>query len=86
MQFADLKKLENKGNSALKKLRKTKLDKGLPFMINSNDLPGKQCYLEYADGRIVLVSIMSVTDHDLTPIRELSLIEKEAVRRKFHLS
>lgn len=45
--------MERTGNAAVKKLRITKLRNGHPFMINSEDLPGYQCYLEYPDGSIM---------------------------------
>jgi hypothetical protein len=86
MQSGELKILERKGNNAVKKLRKAKFDKGLPFMINSNDLPSTQCYLEYADGRILLVGLQSISARDFTIIRELTLTEKDIIRTKFHFS
>jgi hypothetical protein len=86
MKLADLNDSQARGNLALKQLRKARLAKGLPFMINSKDLPGKQCYLEFSDGRIVLVGINAGTDRDFTVIRELSTTEKAFVRKKFQLS
>lgn len=85
MQSAELKLLERKGNDAVKNLRKTKFRKGLPFMINSKELPNKQCYLEYPDGRIVLISIKLPTDRDFTFIRELSAAESNHIRLKLKL-
>ena len=85
MQLMNVKILEKKGNDALKKLRRTRLEKGLPFMLNAKELPSRQCYLEYADGRIVLVSMKTPQDRDFTIIRELSAAEINSVRRKFQL-
>ncbi|WP_217606625.1 hypothetical protein [Chitinophaga sp. GbtcB8] len=84
MQSAELKILQRKGNNAVKKLRKAKFDKGLPFMIISNDLPSTQCYLEYADGRILLVGILSTSARDFSVIRELTPTERDIIRTKFH--
>ena len=85
MQTDVLKILENRGNNAVKDLRKAKFDKGLPFMINSADLPDNQCYLEYSDGRMVLVYLKSTDARDFTFIRELSDSEKDTIRRKHQL-
>ncbi|MEO6129996.1 MAG: hypothetical protein ABIP30_16725 [Ferruginibacter sp.] len=80
-----LVEIERTGNAAVKKLRENKLKKGHPFMINSNDLPGYQCYLEYPDGSILLVSITKAA-RDFTIIRQLSKIEENSVRLRFNLS
>ena len=46
-------------NKRIKSLRKEKLSQGLPFMINSEDLPSYQCYLEYPDGSIKIAEANS---------------------------
>ena len=86
MPANELKILETKGNDAVKKLRAANFEKGFPFLINSKDLPGNQCYLEYPDGRITLVSVQSKDAHDFTLVRELTLSETEVVRKKFQLA
>ncbi len=83
MQTAEIKELQKRGNEAVKQLRITKHKKGLPFMINSKSLPGNQCYLEYPDGRILLVVLNSPSDRDFTTIRELSVIESEDIRSNY---
>ena len=77
--------IEVAGTNAVKKLRLEKLRKGLPFMINSRDLPGEQCYLEYPSGIIKLVRI-SRSAQDFVIIKEFSQLESAAIRHKFHLS
>ena len=72
------------GTSAVKKLRLQNLKIGLPFMINSRDLPPKQCYIEYPDKKIKLVTI-SGSGFDFVVIRELSENESRAIRLKFDL-
>ena len=83
MSFANVEVLENKGNLALRQLRKTRLGKGLHFMLNSQNLPGNQCYLEYPDGKIVLASIAASHEREFLIIRELTVSEKNALLRKF---
>jgi hypothetical protein len=76
--------LEEIGTNAVKKLRKDKFLKGHPFMINSNELPSNQCYLEYPNGEIKLVALSSST-RDFTILRELTLIESGSIREKYKL-
>jgi hypothetical protein len=82
--MTEVKKLEQLGTNAVKRLRIEKLKNGNPFMINSKDLPIDQCYLEYANGKIVLVSFSSGS-HDFIKIRELTNQESSALRYKFEL-
>jgi hypothetical protein len=73
------------GTRAVKKMRLEQLSKGIPFMINSRDLPDAQCYLEYANGIIKLAQICA--DHrDFEIIQEYSLMESDLIRRRFHLA
>ncbi|NTS39424.1 hypothetical protein HRG84_00785 [Flavisolibacter sp. BT320] len=77
--------MESKGTAAVKHLRKQKLAAGVPFMINSNELPSNQCYLEFPDGSIQLVSL-SKNGRDFNIIRDLSTQESQQVRVKFGLA
>jgi hypothetical protein len=77
--------IEKAGTEAVKRLRLKKLKSGFPFMINSNDLPINECYLEYPDGSIVLVSIQD-SARDFTLIRSLSKKEESELRLKFNLT
>lgn len=77
--------LENAGTNAVKKLRLEKLNKGLPFMINSRDLPVEQCYLEYPTGVIKLAQ-MSGTKKEFIILKEFSQKESSSIRHKFHLA
>ncbi len=76
--------IQKKGSDAVKKLRFEKLKNGNPFMINSNDLPTGQCYLEYPDGKITLVRL-SENSLDFTLIRELADEESKIIRTKYQL-
>lgn len=79
----DLKKIEQQGTEAVKKMRRQKLDAGLPFMINSKDLSSNQCYLEYPSGIIKLVSIKS-SARDFDVIRELTISEAQSLRHRYN--
>lgn len=78
------KELSKVGTDAVKRLRVQKLSEGFPFMINSNDLPLGQCYLEYPNGKIVL-STLSSESRDFVMIRELTYAEGQELRMKFDL-
>ncbi|MFZ6024714.1 MAG: hypothetical protein ACOYVG_09730 [Bacteroidota bacterium] len=75
----------NKGTRAVKKLREQKLKNGLPFMINVKELSTDQCYLEYPNGSIKLISVAH-SSRDFAVIRELSNIEATRLRSRFNFS
>jgi hypothetical protein len=83
--MTEIEEIEQKGTAAVKRLRIKKLERGHPFMINSKDLPGNQCYLEYPNGSIALVTI-SKSSKDFTVLRTLSLDEQNSLRARHHLS
>ena len=80
--MTELKSIENRGTEAVRKLRRQKLAKGLPFMINSRELTTNQCYLEYPNGLIKLVRIAKST-RDFDVIRELSQSEAQVLRNRY---
>ncbi len=80
-----LQNIERKGTAAVKRLRCQKLAKGVPFMINSKELPSGQCYLEHSNGTIQLVTLSKGTK-DFDVIRELDLQETSRLRIKFGLA
>ena len=75
----------NLGSTAVRKLRKKKLQNGLPFMINAKELPTDQCYLEYPDGCIKLVTV-NHSSRVMDVMRELTTTEATDLRRRFHFS
>ena len=77
--------MERKGTAAVKRLRRQKLAKGLPFMINAKELPSNQCYLEYPDGTIQLASLAE-NKRDFNLVRQLSPLEAKQLRMKFKLA
>jgi len=82
--MTSIQEIERNGTAAVKRLRMRKLQNGHPFMINSRDLPGNQCYLEYPNGSILLVSILK-SDRDFTVIRKLSNQEENTIRARYNL-
>ncbi|MEP7127230.1 MAG: hypothetical protein ABI729_00120 [Chitinophagales bacterium] len=74
-----------KGTDAVKKLREEKLRNGLPFMINVKELSTNQCYLEYPNGSIKLITVVH-SSRDIDVVRELTSTEAIHLRRRFHFS
>ncbi|WP_026764033.1 hypothetical protein [Sediminibacterium salmoneum] len=74
-----------KGTNAVKKLRENKLRSGLPFMINVKELSTNQCYLEYPNGSIKLITVVH-SSRDIDVVRELSKTEATHLRKRFHFS
>jgi hypothetical protein len=72
------------GTKAVQELRLQKLQKGLPFMINSKNLKPNECYLEYPDGLIQLV-FLKWGAKEFTVVRDLSQEEKQSLRKKYGL-
>lgn len=67
------------GTDAVRELRLEKLRNGLPFMIDSDDLENNQCYLEFPDGAIKLVSLTTGAREFIT-VRTLSINEARVLR------
>ena len=74
-----------RGTDAVKKLRQQKLKSGFPFMINAKELATNQCYLEYPNGSIKLITTVHST-RDINILRELTFIEADNLRSRFHFS
>ena len=80
----DLEILGNIGTAAVLELRKRELAAGKSFMINSNDLPSLQCYMEYPDGTIN-VETVAPGGRSFILLRTLSVAEAQALRQQFNL-
>jgi hypothetical protein len=76
--------LEQLGTDAVRQLRISRLRRGFPFMISSRSLPSDQSYLEYPEGRIILVTYTR-NAKDFTELRELSNEEVSRIREQFEL-
>lgn len=81
----DLTVIEVKGTEAVLRLRKQKLQSGLPFMINASEIGTDHCYLEYPDGTIKLAQIEN-SARDYHIIRQLTDAEAEKLRLRFNFS
>ena len=79
-----LKEMERHGYEAVRKLRKQKLESGVPFMIYANDLPTNSCYLEFADGSIKLARINKM-QNDFEILESLPSQEVDRLREKYKL-
>jgi hypothetical protein len=80
-----IKQIEKSGLQAIKNLRERKLKNGQPFMINSNSLPSGQCYMEYPNGSIALVSLCRKSS-DFKVITEYSAKQVNLIRKKYQLT
>jgi hypothetical protein len=81
-----LKKISsNRNGIVVKKLRDQKLRAGLPFMINMKELDSNQCYLEYPNGIIKLVSIVPST-RDINVVKELETLDANNLRKRLNFS
>jgi hypothetical protein len=78
-------KLEQSGLFAIRLLRKTKLEQGHPFMINSPALPEDQCYLELPSGIIQLVRL-NRSKKDFEVVRELSPKEQSSIKKMLQIA
>jgi hypothetical protein len=79
----ELNLLEKKALEAVRKLRLRKLRSGHPFIINSKKLLTNQCYLEYPNGIIKLVTFTKAA-WDFSIIRDLSPNEAQSIRLRYH--
>lgn len=80
----NIKQLEANGFKAVQLLRKAKLKKGQPFMINSRQLPSDQCFLEFPGGSIKVVTV-SKKENEFVVVKELTDKEIQEVRKKYKL-
>lgn len=84
MKTATSKDLAKRGSDAVRRLRSQRLQNGLPFMINANELEGSMCYLEYPDGTICLVKQMT-NGLDFEIIHQLDQREIDIIRNRYQL-
>lgn len=79
------REVKNKKNSisAVRILRNRKLKQGLPFMIHVKELSSKECYYEFPDGKIELVTIS--TANEISTLKVLSAKEAKDLREKLNL-
>ena len=81
-----VRKISASRNSiVVRKLRDQKLRAGLPFMINVKELSSNQCYLEYPDGIIKLVSVVS-SSRNINVLKELNPSDANSLRKRLKFS
>lgn len=77
--------IEGNATLSVRNLRLQKLKMGLPFMINSRELPiGRQCYIEYPDGSIKQASL-SNNSKEFIILRQLTEHESITLRTRYNL-
>lgn len=82
--MSELELLENVATSAVHRLRAETLNAGQPFMINIAGLPKNQCYLEFPDQSIQLVSFEKHKS-DFSVIKQLSTRDNIRLRKSLGL-
>jgi hypothetical protein len=82
--MSEIEVLENIATKAVHRLRTDTLEAGQPFMINVDDLPANQCYLEFPDRSIQLVTFLQ-EKNDFIVVRNLSGRDAERLRTRIGL-
>jgi len=82
--MSEIEVLENIATKAVHRLRTETLTSGQPFMINVNNLPPGQCYLEFPDKTIQLVTFVQ-GKNDFVPVRNLRARDRERLRKRLGL-
>ena len=81
-----IRKITSSKNSLIvKKLRDQKLKAGFPFMINMKELASNQCYMEYPNGVIKLVSIVT-SSRNISVVKELNTSDANNLRKRLNFS
>lgn len=79
-----IEELRQIGGTVVRRLRKQKLQKGMPFLIWSNKLPKDQSYLEYPDQTIKIVTV-APNLKSFTVVRELTANQAKSIRQELNL-
>jgi hypothetical protein len=82
--MSEIEVLENIATKAVHRLRTETLNAGQPFMINVEGLPANQCYLEFPDHSIQLVTFLQ-GKNDFIPIKNLSTRDRDRLRKRLGL-
>lgn len=77
------KEMEQAARRKIRQLRKQKHKLGRPFMINTDDLPSDQCYLEFPDGSI---KIAKAGVADFIIIGELDYLKAKMLKQELNLA
>ena len=79
-----IEELKAISNTVVRRLRRQKLDNGMPFLIWSNKLPKNQSYLEYPDNSIKIVTV-APNFKSFTIVEELTNGEAQVIRQELNL-
>jgi hypothetical protein len=82
--MSEIEVLGNIATRAVHRLRTETLVSGQPFMINVKGLPPNQCYLEFPDHSIQLVTFVQ-EKNDFVPVRKLRARDRERLRKRLGL-
>ena len=82
--MSEIEALENIAKKAVNRLRTETLMSGQPFMINVKGLPTNQCYLEFPDETIQLVTF-DQGKNDFITIRNLQARDRDRLRKRLGL-
>lgn len=82
--MSEIEALEDIATKAIHRLRVETLSAGQPFMINVENLPDGQCYLEFPDQSIQLVTYLK-DKNDFVPIRNLPAGDRQRLRKQLGL-
>ena len=82
--MSEIEVLKNVATNAVRRLRNETLISGQPFMINVKELPKNQCYLEFPDHTIQLVTYVQ-EKNDFIIIRNLGPRDSERLRQRLGL-
>ncbi len=82
--MGSIEELKAIGGKVVRRLRKQKLEAGMPFLIWSDKLPRDQSYLEYPDHSIKIVAVAPDL-RSFTVIRELTAGQTNQIRQELNL-
>jgi len=79
-----IEELKDVSNTAVRKLRQQKFNRGKPFLIWSDKLPSDQSYLEYPDHSVKIV-VVSSDRMSFEVVKELSKSQSRTILKSFNL-
>lgn len=82
--MSEIEALEDIATKAVHRLRAETLKSGQPFMINEKKLPSNQCYLEFPDHSIQLVTFLQ-EKNDFVTVRKLRTRDRDRLRKRLGL-
>ncbi len=84
IEMNEIEVLEDIATKAVRRLRTETLKSGQPFMINVKKLPANQCYLEFPDHSIQLVTFLH-GKNDFVTVRKLRARDRDRLKKRLGL-